>query len=81
VSPKCTPRWPRSRRTRRWGRSAGSRPAYQQNLLSALAERGVRLVAISPQAPDGSLSMQEKHDLASTVLTDPGNGIAHTQGI
>jgi hypothetical protein len=25
--------------------------------------------------------MQEKHDLASTVLTDPGNGIAHTQGI
>jgi peroxiredoxin len=55
--------------------------AYQQHLLPALAERGVRLVAISPQAPYGSLSMQEKHDLAFTVLTDPGNGIAHTLGI
>jgi peroxiredoxin len=54
---------------------------YQQHLLPALTERGVRLVAISPQAPDGSLSMQEKHDLAFTVLSDPGNGIAHTLGI
>ena len=25
--------------------------------------------------------MQEKHDLAFTVLSDPGNGIAHTLGI
>ena len=54
---------------------------YQQHLLPALTERGVRLVAISPQAPDGSLSMQEKHDLAFTVLSDPGNGIAHAMGI
>jgi peroxiredoxin len=55
--------------------------AYQHHLLAALTERGVRLVAISPQAADGSLSMQEKHDLAITVLSDPGNGIARGLGI
>ena len=55
--------------------------AYQQHLLPALTERGVRLAAVSPQAPDGSLSMQEKHDLGFTVLSDPGNGIARTLGI
>jgi peroxiredoxin len=54
---------------------------YQQHLLPQLSERGVRLVAISPQAPDGSLSMQEKHDLAFTVLSDPGNTIARGLGI
>ena len=55
--------------------------AYQQHLLPALAERGVRLAAVSPQAPDGSLSMKEKHDLAFTVLSDPGNSIARGLGI
>jgi peroxiredoxin len=55
--------------------------AYQQHLLPALTERGVRLIAVSPQAPDGSLSMQEKHDLAFSVLSDPGNGIARELGI
>jgi peroxiredoxin len=55
--------------------------AYQQHLLPALAERGVRLVSVSPQAPDGSMSMKEKHDLAFTVLSDPGNSIARGLGI
>ena len=55
--------------------------AYQQHLLPALTERGVRLLAVSPQGPDGSLSMQEKHDLAFTVLSDPGNSIARGLGI
>ena len=55
--------------------------AYQQHLLPQLTERGIRLVAISPQAPDGSLSMQQKHNLAFTVLSDPGNGIARGLGI
>ena len=54
---------------------------YQQELLPALTERGIRLIAISPQAPDGSLSMQEKHDLAFTVLSDPGNSVARGLGI
>jgi peroxiredoxin len=55
--------------------------AYQRHLLPALTARGVGLVAISPQAPDGSLSMREKHGLAFTVLSDPGNGIARHLGI
>ena len=54
---------------------------YQQHLLPALAGRGVRLIAVSPQAPDGSLSMQEKHDLSFTVVSDPGNTIARDLGI
>lgn len=54
---------------------------YQQDLLPALTERGIPLVAISPQAPDGSLSMQEKNELAFTVLSDPGNSIARALGV
>ena len=54
---------------------------YQQHLLPELTERGVRLIAISPQAPDGSLSMQDKHGLAFTVLSDPGNSVARGLGI
>ena len=54
---------------------------YQQHLLPQLAGRGTPLVAISPQTPDGSLSMQQKHELAFTVLSDPGNTIAHSLGI
>lgn len=54
---------------------------YQQQLAPVLAERGVALVAISPQKPDGSLSMQEKDDLTYTVLSDPGNRIAGALGI
>ena len=54
---------------------------YQQELLPALTERGARLIAISPQAPDGSLSMQEKNELGFTVLSDPGNSVARGLGI
>jgi peroxiredoxin len=55
--------------------------AYQQHLLPQLTGRGIGLVAISPQTPDGSLSMQDKHDLAFTVVSDPGNMIARGLGI
>jgi peroxiredoxin len=55
--------------------------AYQAQLLPKLTERGIQLIAISPQRPDGSLSMQQKHDLAFTVLSDPGNAIARHLGI
>ena len=54
---------------------------YQQNLLAPLTERGIGLVAISPQTPDGSLSMQQKHDLGFTVVSDPGNVIAGALGV
>ena len=54
---------------------------YQQTLVPELAARGVALVAISPQTPDGSLSMQQKHQLSFEVLSDPGNQIAGQLGI
>jgi peroxiredoxin len=54
---------------------------YQSQLLPRLTERGVGLVAISPQKPDGSLSMQEKHNLSFAVLSDPSNTLARRLGI
>jgi peroxiredoxin len=54
---------------------------YQSELVPALADQDVRLIAISPQAPDGSLSMQEVNELTFTVLSDPGNQIAGKLGI
>jgi peroxiredoxin len=55
--------------------------AYQSQLLPQLRERGIPLIAISPQKPDGSLSMQDKHSLAFTVVSDAGNTIAGRLGI
>jgi peroxiredoxin len=54
---------------------------YQAELVGPLAERGVALVAISPQKPDGSLTMRETNELTYTVLSDPGNTIAGRLGI
>jgi peroxiredoxin len=55
--------------------------AYQQDLVPQLAPRDIPLVAISPQKPDGSLSMQEKNELTFTVLSDPGNQLAAALGV
>jgi len=54
---------------------------YQAQLMPELTRRGIELIAISPQKPDGSLSMQETNELSFTVLSDPGNQIAGTLGI
>ena len=54
---------------------------YQARLVPALAERGIPLVAISPQTPDGSLSTKQTKELTFTVLSDPGNQIAGQLGI
>jgi peroxiredoxin len=54
---------------------------YQEHLLPQLTERGARLVAVSPQKPDGSLTMQQKHGLAFAVVSDPGNVLARRLGI
>lgn len=55
--------------------------AYRDELSATLGERGIALVAISPQKPDGSLSAQEKNQLDFAVLSDPGNQIASALGI
>jgi peroxiredoxin len=54
---------------------------YEATLLPELAKRGIPLVAISPQKPDGSLSMVEKDDLTFAVLSDPGNQLARALGV
>jgi peroxiredoxin len=54
---------------------------YQRELLPELAASGARLVAISPQSPDQSHSTAEKAELEFTVLSDPGNRIAHRVGV
>jgi peroxiredoxin len=42
---------------------------------------GVGLIAISPQKPDRSLSMQEANEPTFTVLSDPGSQVAGQFGI
>jgi peroxiredoxin len=54
---------------------------YQRELLPELDAFGARLVAISPQSPDQSLSTAEKSELAFTVLSDPGCRVASSIGI
>lgn len=54
---------------------------YQAQLVPVLDERGISLIAISPQTPDGSLSTRETKELTFTVLSDPGNQIARQLGI
>lgn len=43
--------------------------------------RGARLVAISPQVRDESLSVTEKHDLTFDVLSDVGTTVAQDYGL
>jgi peroxiredoxin len=54
---------------------------YQAELVPALDEMGIVLIAISPQKPDGSLSMQQINSLTFTVASDPGNQLAGKLGI
>jgi peroxiredoxin len=54
---------------------------YQRELVPELAARDVALVAVSPQRPDGSLSMREKNELTFTVLSDPANQLATALGV
>src|SRR5690242_18759249 len=54
--------------------------AYQQ-ALPQLQALGASLVAISPQTPDNSLTMQEKNDLTFAVLSDVGNQVARAFGL
>jgi peroxiredoxin len=54
---------------------------YQAQLVPVLTARGISLIAVSPQTPDGSLSTRELKELTFTVLSDPGNQIARQLGI
>jgi peroxiredoxin len=52
-----------------------------QDSLSAIKARGVTLVAISPELPNQSPTMQEKNELQFPVLSDVGNNLARKLGI
>ena len=46
-----------------------------------ITARGARLVAVSPQVPDESLTLAEKHSLAFDVLSDIGADTARQYGL
>lgn len=52
-----------------------------QQALPDIRALGATLVAISPQTPDNSLSLAEKHGLAFPVLSDAGNAVARRFGL
>lgn len=52
-----------------------------QNLLPEFKQAGAALVAISPELPDHSLSVTEKHSLEFTVLSDVGNQVSRQYGL
>jgi peroxiredoxin len=54
--------------------------AYQ-HILGEITALGARLVAISPQLPDGSLSTAEMNGLGFDVLSDLGNRVARSFGL
>ncbi|MDB9527228.1 peroxiredoxin-like family protein [Oscillatoria sp. CS-180] len=52
-----------------------------QQALPKIEAQGARLVAISPETPDHSLSTKEKNDLTFEVLSDVGNLVAQDFGL
>jgi len=54
--------------------------AYQ-DILPEIKALGASMVAISPQTPERSLSMAEKHNLGFEVLSDVGNQVARQYGL
>jgi peroxiredoxin len=54
--------------------------AYQ-DILPEIKGLGASMVAISPQTPEYSLSMAEKHRLGFEVLSDAGNLLARRYGL
>jgi peroxiredoxin len=54
--------------------------AYQSSLPEIHAA-GARLIAVSAQTPDNSLTTAEKNELAFDVLSDAGNELARAYGL
>lgn len=54
---------------------------YNETLAPALAERGVALIAVSPQTPEGSAAAVEGGGLDFTVVSDPSHVLSDALGI
>ncbi|MBK5243374.1 redoxin domain-containing protein, partial [Clostridium sp.] len=50
-------------------------------ILPEIKAQGANLVAISPELPDTSLTLIDKHNLEFEILTDTDNSIARELGI
>lgn len=56
-------------------------PYYADTLYPALRDRGIPLVALSPQQPDRLDEIRKRHDLPFPVATDEDNSLARELGI
>jgi peroxiredoxin len=52
-----------------------------QSALDGIRAAGAALVAVSPQTPDQSLTVAERHALEFPVLSDVGNAVARDYGL
>ena len=52
-----------------------------QEALGAIRAVGASLVAVSPQLPDGSMTMRDKNGLEFAVLSDVGNEVSREYGL
>ena len=52
-----------------------------QEAIGQVEAAGATLVAVSPQTPDGSLTMEEKNELTFPVLSDVGNVVSRRYGL
>jgi len=52
-----------------------------QDILPQIKEKGAKLIAISPEKPDSSLSFKEKLELNFDVFTDTNNNYARELGL
>jgi peroxiredoxin len=52
-----------------------------QNNIAKITDNNVSLLAVSPQSPDHSMALTEKHELTFEVLTDENNKLAKQLGI
>lgn len=56
-------------------------PHYAETLWPALRERGIPLVAVSPQRADRLVEIKRRHDLPFAVASDTDNALARALGI
>jgi peroxiredoxin len=56
-------------------------PYYAETLYPGLRDRGIPLVAVSPQQPDRLREIRDRHGLPFAVATDSDNDLARTLGI
>jgi peroxiredoxin len=52
-----------------------------RDALPRILELGASLVAVSPELPDGSLTLTERYSLTFSVLSDLGNTVAKQYGL